>query len=204
MRSLLTVGLVALCVSLIPQLNEACTYDQASVLGGELWRLGTCQLSHFGAGHLAWNLGAFALLGAATVRHSRRAFVWCVGLGLALIPAVVVARHPELEQFRGLSGVDSALFAYLTWVAIARSSGLRRGAALLAGALFTAKVGWEAAQGTALFARDASFVVVPAAHAAGALIGCLVAAIGSITISDLRIAWSGDSMPCNPYVSDAS
>jgi hypothetical protein len=105
---------------------------------------------------------------------------WTVLLSALLIPAAVWLACPELETYRGLSGVDSALLTLLA-VGLLRD-GLRPGgrravaaasAAVLLG--FGAKLLYELASGAALFvdAGAAGFVPVPVAHAAGAAVGAL-------------------------------
>ena len=116
------------------------------------------------------------------------------------MPLFVAAHDPDLLAFRGVSGVASALFVYVAWEAVARTSGSRRALALAVVGLLVAKIGWEAKHATALFASDPTFVVTPTAHAAGALIGALAGAIRTLEPRDLRVAWERSDVPRNPFL----
>ena len=98
---------------------------------------------------------------------------------LAISAALWVAL-PGMELYRGLSGVDSALFILaLTFV-------LREGysqrdwrniaLAIVLGGAFCAKIAFEAATGMTLFvdSSGAGFTPIPLAHAVGAVVGLLV------------------------------
>ena len=87
--------------------------------------------------------------------------------------------QPGLPTYRGLSGLDSALFvtAALGLGQKLRADGRStRGAAAIGSvAVLLGKVGYELATGQALFVDAASlgFVPVPLAHAVGGLAGML-------------------------------
>ena len=110
---------------------------------------------------------------------------WTVLLAALLIPAAVWLACPELQTYRGLSGIDSALLALLA-VGVLRDAlrpGGRRAVAVACAAVmlgFGAKLAYELATGAALFvdAEAAGFVPVPVAHAVGAAVGGVVACVG--------------------------
>ena len=110
----------------------------------------------------------------------RGAFLLCVLASAAATSAGVWLLRPDLAYYRGLSGIDCALFALVT-VSLAREGFARRdwsAAALAAAALagFAAKTVVELATGAPLFvdAAAAGFESVALAHALGAAVGVIV------------------------------
>lgn len=161
--------------------GELLQYDRQAIAHGQLWRLVTGHLVHFGLEHLAWDAAVFVLLAV---------LCWRLGRGLCLasllgatlaIPAVLWTLEPGMQTYRGLSGLDSALYVTAA-VALGRrlwSHGRRVAAAatLLSVLGLAAKVGYELATGQALFVDAAAlgFAPVPIAHATGGLAGGLAA-----------------------------
>lgn len=96
---------------LVPSVTLALQYDRAAIVAGEWWRLITGHLTHWNGEHLFWDAAMFVVLGAILERRSRRHFVACLIASTIAISATVWLLHPELERYRGLSGVDTALFA---------------------------------------------------------------------------------------------
>lgn len=149
----------------------------------EPWRFVTGHLTHWSWSHLAWDLAVFVGLGWVVERQDRRAVGWTLALAVALIGLGAPVLTGELVVYRGLSGLDAALFGWLA--ATVLRSGLRP-AARCAGALalvgLAAKVVWETAVGLPLFMGAAGAAgaagevfVVPAAHLLGGLAGVAVA-----------------------------
>ena len=126
----------------------------------------TGHLSHWSTGHLLWDLVVFVLLGAVVeARHGRATLAAVIAAGVALGGLVGhLLHHPDLATYRGLSAVDTALFAFV----LARSPWL---------ALLTAKLAVETWLGRPLFAADMGPGVTLAvgAHLGGALAGLTVA-----------------------------
>ena len=166
----LLVPVVSLLVLLVPGAGAWCEAERVRLAEGELWRLAGAHLAHYSSAH--WLLDALVFLVLALECERRAAVRTRLALaGAALvIPAGVLAFQPELARYRGLSGLDSALFGLLLALEL-RAGGSRR--ALVAGVLFLAKVAWELATGRALFldSQSLGFTPVPLAHALGALIG---------------------------------
>ena len=127
--------------------------------GGEVWRIVTCHFTHFTYEQLAWDALALTCLGVACERRNRGAYHATLLASVLLIPLAVLVFDPRIETYRGLSGIDSALFALL--VVSTRNWFL--------GVLFAAKIAFEVLTGGAVFVGDIE--VVPIAHVAGALIG---------------------------------
>ena len=171
---------LAIVVALSPALGVALQLDRAAVVDGEYWRLLTGHFAHWSASHFAWDTVAFLSCGAIVELHSRRRFVATI-VGSALAVAVVVlAFAPDLGFYRGLSGIDSALFvvviAILGQRAWAARSWLADAILVAAGFGFAAKTAAELVGGRGLFIHpDPDFVVMPMAHFVGAAVGIGIA-----------------------------
>jgi rhomboid family GlyGly-CTERM serine protease len=151
--------------------------DFAAVSRGEPWRWVTCHWTHWSLDHLAWDLGAFLLLAAVCESRSPRRLLAAVASAALLIPAVLGISMPAMGSYRGLSGIDSALFVLAAVLVGREEQGMRRLPAVLAVAGFLAKAVYESATGTALFAESAgSFVPAPLAHLAGGVCGLFAGA----------------------------
>jgi rhomboid family GlyGly-CTERM serine protease len=154
-------------------------YDRAAIASGELWRLVTCHWTHWSFEHLLWDVSAFAVLAFACASRAPGRFAWTMALCSLAIPVVVCVGLPEMQTYRGLSGIASALLV-LVMCDVSREA--PRGLAFACGGLlvaFTAKVVYEAVTGTCVFVDGAAsgFVPVPLAHAVGAGVGAAVGAV---------------------------
>gem|GEM_PF-6556031 len=134
--------------------------------GGELYRFLTCHFTHWTYEQLAWDALVFLVLGMACERRNRAAFHATLLASAIVIPIAVLLFAPNVTAYRGLSGIDSALFALLLTLELRRS----RMVALCAVA-FAAKIVFEMTTGSTVFVSDlgAGVVAVPIAHLAGAL-----------------------------------
>ena len=100
-----------------------------------------------------------------------------MGLSAVLIPLTVWICMPKLPTYRGLSGIDSAVFMLLAITLLSESWARRDwGWTLICTAMivgFTAKACFEFFTGTTLFvdAAEANMLPVPLAHIIGAVIG---------------------------------
>ena len=125
----------------------------------------------------------FLALGAlCEVRWPRR-FAVCVVTSALTISAALSCLQPEVELYRGLSGIDSALFTLAVVCLIREAIAERRLAfalplvASLLGLL--GKILYEYATGTTLFVNSTgAFVPIPLAHLAGSAVGLIVACSG--------------------------
>lgn len=142
-------------------------------VGAQPWRLLTGHLVHWSTDHLAWDLAVFLGLGLACEGWSRRRTAAALLLAVAALGAGLPLLHPGIAVYRGLSGLDAALFSLLAARCLARRSRPARWAGFLALAGLGGKVAWEAFTGTPLFLASTpeAVVVVPAAHLLGGLAG---------------------------------
>jgi rhomboid family GlyGly-CTERM serine protease len=144
-------------------------YDRTAILRGEGWRLVTGHFSHWSASHLGYDLLAFVILGAICERRGRRLFATVVAATALAVSLFLLAFRPEVELYRGLSAIDSAL-----WLWVALIVGERRlPLAVALASLFLAKVAVESHSG-ALFVDG--MTVLPVVHLIGAAVGFIMAA----------------------------
>ena len=186
----LAVGATAVALQWVPSWSGAAAYDRAAIAAGEIWRLATGHVTHWNFDHLVWDVLMFGVLGTLIERRSRQEWFAVVVGSATAISLWLWAFEPAVVQYRGLSGIDSALFtcAAVAMLRDARRSGHPLTAAaimtLLAG--FAMKIGYEHVTGSTLFVDStaAGFVPLPLVHAVGGVVGCAVAAL-----EPLRRAW---------------
>lgn len=181
----LTLVALALIAAWQPTLAAAMELDRAALQQGEVWRLLTGHLAHWSGEHLFWDVAVFAVVGIACERRSRSRYACCLMAAALAIGVGVLTVCPELLKYRGLSGVDCALFAYLIADLVAERSrkGQPVGVLLLLGAILIAKIIWELGTGGALFVQSDVMVPVPESHAIGAVAGVSVAILRSFRVT---------------------
>jgi hypothetical protein len=107
-----------------------------------------------------------------------------------MIPLGLHHFAPALRTYRGLSGIDSALFFLASVPLICkqwRDRHRTRMLVVLLPLLFLAKLLYEQIAGNAIFVNSAgTFVPVPLAHLIGAMLG---AACGSVPSAILERPW---------------
>ena len=158
---------------------------------GEPWRAVTGHLVHISFDHLAWDLGAFLVLGLLCEHAWRTRYLICLAASAVAIPAALCLLQPQLSSYCGLSGIDSALFGLLAVRSLQRGISLREGgitsvAAVLLAA-FVAKLVFEHTAGATVFVDSANAVPVPLAHAAGVLIGAATALSATLCLETALI-----------------
>ncbi|TWT35430.1 intramembrane serine protease GlpG [Posidoniimonas corsicana] len=165
------VAAAAVLATLAPGLAAALEFDRELIAQGELWRVLTGHLTHWNRDHLFWDLGVFGVLGACCERRGRAAFAGCVAASAVLISVLMQSALPEIPLYRGLSGIDTALFALLG-VGLYRDARRRDDFPLQAAGLL-AKIVFEITTCSTLFVdhSGASFIPLAGAHVLGALVG---------------------------------
>ncbi|MBC8038931.1 MAG: rhombosortase [Opitutaceae bacterium] len=181
----LTFAALAVAVHCLPALTLGWQFDRAAVAHGQLWRFFTAHLTHFGTDHLRWDLLAFVVLGAMVERISRSAFLVTLALSAALITLGVWVAQPQFTTYRGLSGIDSALFGFVVAHLIAEGRRARHGFSLAVGSLalagFTAKCVFELVTHTTVFVETTGdFAPVPLAHLLGLLAGAAASGVSAL------------------------
>lgn len=185
LRTALTAiaALVPLFLFVVPGASELLQYDRVAILSGEWWRLLSGHFTHWTVEHLAWDLAVFCGLVAVSesecCRGTTVATVSSIVLSALVISTALLIAQPEMTLYRGLSGIDSALFAVVGISVLRQLRGSRTvtAAAIAIVTGFAAKLAWEMFRGDAFFvsANAEGFSPVPLAHAVGAITGSLVA-----------------------------
>lgn len=116
--------MVALALGLyfVPEAEARFALDRARTAHGELWRLWTCHLVHFGGSHLIWDSVVVALAGAYAERVARTRVRVLYAIAPPTIALTLLAASREMTTYAGLSGVGVALIAFLAidrWRAVA-------------------------------------------------------------------------------------
>jgi rhomboid family GlyGly-CTERM serine protease len=149
------------------------SYERHAILDGQIWRVVTGHLTHLGWQHLLLNLAGLFLLWIIFGRLLSLArwavALLCCALGVSL---GLLAFHPELDWYVGLSGVLHGMFV------IGAVAGIRSGyrAEWLLLALLAMKLAWEQLRGaTPATAELVGGNVIVDAHLYGAITGLLVA-----------------------------
>ena len=197
----IALSLAALALWAIPGGAAAMQYDRAALGAGELWRSITGHWTHWSTDHLIWDLLVFAVFGALLENRSRRAFAAIVAGSALAISAAVWLGAPQLQFYRGLSGIDSALFAaffaQLLHDARRERSLLQAVVPALALLGFVGKSAYELATGATLFvAASPAFAAVPLAHLVGAVLGTLLSILASGRVSKPTSRPSSPNSPC--------
>lgn len=145
-------------------------------------RLLACHLLHWSGEHLFWDLSVFGLLGILCECGMPRRFAVTTLLSAVLIPLIVYFARPEVGSYRGLSGLDTALFTLVVsrfWfekLDQRSTSGIWLFGLLLVAMI--CKLSLEAWSQENVFVSDRSFTPVPMAHVVGAAIGFIVSTCG--------------------------
>lgn len=186
----LLASVIGLLASELPA-QHFLAFTAAGMQKGELWRLWTGHFVHYGSAHLWGDWLAFVVWAALVESESRRALVVTLSIGAPLLLLALAHACPALGEYRGLSGIDTALVIELILLrgfarrepAGGRGVGpwltrlLGRHVLRIVGAFslfFSAlKLVYEFQAGHAILAHDLGLGVklLPAAHAFGALIG---------------------------------
>src|SRR5258708_18034033 len=109
----IAVFLVAVVIEFNPGWRDVLIYDRHAVMSGELWRMWTGHLVHFGWPHLVADAGLLVILGWP-LGQKHRQFSW---LALFLMPpfisGVLLWLDPGMTRYAGLSAVDLGLLLFL-------------------------------------------------------------------------------------------
>jgi rhomboid family GlyGly-CTERM serine protease len=148
-----------------------------------IFRIFGCNWLHWSANHLFWDTLMFFAISRLCERQGRTTFLGTTIASATLIPPIVMITTPELASYRGLSGIDTALFALLAMTRllteIRRQQWIRSLVFLVLLFGMAAKIAYEMTAHQTLFVSDTSFTPVPIAHLTGAAIGIIGAVIAS-------------------------
>jgi rhomboid family GlyGly-CTERM serine protease len=179
------VVVAAIVIQAWPTAQAALEFDRPAVAAGQVWRLVTGQLVHFGWAHLTADLACFVALCMLSNRlgpGTGRAVVSSAGA----VGAAVLLLAGDIAAYRGLSGIDYGLLAWMLAVRAFRAPGAAGrlwSAALLAVGV---KVAIEAVTGANLFPTSlpGGVAVVSITHVAGMITGIALAAWSTLSVGD--------------------
>lgn len=205
----LVITLVAGLVHASPALTATFELDRVAVGHGEVWRLVTGHLAHFGPDHLLWDTAGLLILGFMSETRDRRRFALTLGGAALAIGAGVWLWQPQFAVYRGLSGIDSALFGLVCARLVADGRRAGHAFSIWLGALaftgFVFKCGFEAATAATVFAQGGGtlYTPVPLAHLIGAGAGLLCGLTRSAR-AGLRVGAETRPDRAQPQVAEAA
>ncbi len=144
----------------------------------DMHRVLTCHLLHWSTEHLVWDLGVFVILGTLCEQRSRGRYAATLFFTAVAVPTCILYWSPEVESYRGLSGIDTALFGSFVMDLLVDRIKDRDWTGMTLFSLFLAglfgKITMEMLSHANLFVSDTSFTPVPLAHLVGGAIGLVV------------------------------
>ena len=165
------ITLFAIVLQMNSAFGDSLQWHRDESLSSRMIDWATGHLTHWSWDHLIWDALAFVALAFTALQLLPSRFILCLVLSAFVITLEIWLNQPHLETYRGLSGIDSALFGLV--IAGLWKTGNRWGrpVALIAGGMFVAKTAFEIVTGENLFVTaptgDQSFVPVASAHVTG-------------------------------------
>jgi rhomboid family GlyGly-CTERM serine protease len=172
------MAMLAMAAYWIPALTSLLSIDLANPQRMQLHQLLGCHLLHWSAEHLFWDLAMFCILGGCCERWWPKQYYITVAISAMIIPLLIMAFQPNISSYRGLSGIDTAIFSLTaTNVCIASLGRSEWSQAVLFGTLLMSlagKVAYEFVTGDLLFVSELNFEPLPLAHLIGGIVGVVI------------------------------
>jgi membrane associated rhomboid family serine protease len=172
------VCLLTLLIPLIPDAGETLQWQRSGSIVHHSFDWLTGHLTHWSADHLIWDLVTFVALSFGALRLIPRRYLLCLFLAALLIPLEIALNQSHLDSYRGLSGIDSALFGLILaglWRTSANAGRFHpaRLLSILGAVGFLAKNLFEFGTGQTVFVSGTSAGFIPAvsAHLVGIICG---------------------------------
>lgn len=146
----LALALTALVIAALPEWRDALLYRRTELATGQLWRLWTGHLVHFGWRHLAADLAVFTAAGIWLESFAPRTARLFLVLAPPALSALLFVADPQLAFYGGLSGVAVGLLVLLALVQLRRDHAAARWTWYAVLALVAGKVAFEALTDTPL------------------------------------------------------
>jgi rhomboid family GlyGly-CTERM serine protease len=176
-----TFGFAAavLVVGLSRSWSAALELNRDPLAHGAWWCVFTAHFTHWNTEHLAWDLAAFLVCGGFIERQTRAVLIATIAASAVLVSVAVLVLAPEIEIYRGLSGVDAALFTVVAVELMRRAHAARSPLACAMAATaalgLSGKTILDLTLAHSLFIdAHGTFVSVPVAHVAGIVAGLAV------------------------------
>ncbi len=189
----LTVAVVTVIVFLVPGLESLLDFQTNSPTFHQLIELFTCHTAHWSFDHLVWDLVMFVTMGVICERRNSVQYAIVLGLSAIAIPLFVSCFSMDVTSYRGLSGLDTALFGLAVFYLVDSSIREKNWPGVgLYGFLFVGmmgKIGYEYFVGGTLFVSSDGFTAVPIAHLVGAVIGTAMGLFEVLRLPPISLAW---------------
>lgn len=185
---------IALFAVFSPTATDVLVYDRELVEAGEVWRLWTGHLVHFGPAHMVIDVGLFLVLSHVVSRASKAFYLFALIALPCLITGYLFAFDPDMQRYGGLSAINLSLLLHqaltrtafnrrdLFWPAVLAAYVIEASAEILRGG----------SGGGFVQFSDPSITVATTAHLVAAAFG-LLSAIGPV-LSRLQCR-STDQLP---------
>lgn len=190
LAAMVATSLVAQCS---PTFLAVLQFDRAAIAAGQIWRVITGNLVHYNWAHWVANVGTFAAL-CWIAAGGGRGILPTVLLSMFAVGTSVFVSSEGVTTYRGISGADCALGAWVLVMLAARERGWTCAGWLAVLLLVMAKSVYEMVTGLVLLptSAPAGVTVVGVTHVAGLSIGVICAGIGRLS-SRLSGSSSGKS-----------
>ena len=181
------IAATTVMVFMFPGLTAVLQLDFNSIVQGQWWRLLTGHLTHYDGQHLFWDLLMFVVLGVVCERQYRKLFAPALVLMATVVSVTVFLSCHGISEYRGLSGIDTGLFAWLI-IGQLRASLTARDRYFSAfwtacGLSLIGKLFFEMLTGDVLFVQTQGFEPMLESHLAGAAVGVTA---GLVSLASLR------------------
>jgi rhomboid family GlyGly-CTERM serine protease len=175
----MVLAVVTIVIFAFPALTSSLQLNYDSVMSGQWWLVLSGHLTHYDGQHLFWDLLMFVVLGAICERQNKKLFGVLLVIMATIVSLTVMFACSDISEYRGLSGIDTGLFAWLTITQLRTSlAGRDRYFAAFwatSGLLLIGKLGFEMITGDVLFVQADGFKPILESHLAGTAVGALVA-----------------------------
>lgn len=175
----LGLSILALAPFAFPGLVQLMEFEFAGLAMQNALCVIGCNWLHWSWSHLFWDVMMFYVLASLCEKHHRGAFICVILLSASIIPLSALLCCPDLGSYRGLSGIDTALFAMLGSLSLQDCLAKRDTQGVIVYSLLllamVLKISYELIWQHTLFANDSNFTPLAIAHLVGALMGIGVA-----------------------------
>lgn len=170
---------------LFASVSGALIYDRSLIFNGQLWRLWSGHLVHFGWSHFTWNLAVFLASGIWLERLWPATTRWFYAFSPLIISVALWLLDPALTRYAGLSGIATGMLVLLACLQLGRRKEEPAWFWVSVLALVGIKIGVELFTGAPVFVSGFGDIrTVPLAHIFGivaALVFWLIALVAKKT-----------------------
>lgn len=172
----ISLGLCATLLFWFEGVGDILQYDRLAIADGELWRSVTGHWTHWSFDHFLWDTIVFVALGAICEKFCRRGYLATLLVASLVISAAIWHIDPEMELYRGLSGLCSSTFifgvAMLARMKYREKDWTGFFLSLTTGTLLIGKIIYEFTFKHAIFINSSElFSPAPLAHLVGGAVG---------------------------------